>query len=135
MEPFFHLQMAYLLLWSSIERYTAFRYGLGGDVWQRVKRLAEEPAFHQGLQGFVGQSEELFRVQSPKNKVRLDREDPAASVDYLYQMRSNIAHRGKGVGQDVDRVLRALDVLLPTFGLVLASAFKEAESARGAGAR
>jgi len=128
MEPFFHLQMAYLLLWSALERYTAFRYGLGGEVWQRVRRIAEEPAFHEGLQKHVRQPEELFSAQSPKDKVRLDIADPEASVDYLYQMRSNIAHRGKGVGRDVDRVLRALDVLVPTFRLMLESAFKEARA-------
>jgi hypothetical protein len=131
MRSFFGIQMAYLLLWSCIERYTAFRYGLGAEVWQRVKRLATEAAFQQGLRTYApgGAPDDLYRVHRPKERVRLDPDDPAGSVDYLYQMRSNIAHRGKAVPRDVERVLRAVDVLLPTFKTVLKSAFEEAARA------
>lgn len=47
---FFRKQMAYLLLWSSIERYVSLRWGFGrDDVTKRVERLAEEPAFCEAL--------------------------------------------------------------------------------------
>jgi gamma-glutamylcyclotransferase (GGCT)/AIG2-like uncharacterized protein YtfP len=42
---FFRYQMAYLLLWSAIERYASLRWGFGGGPVQRVKKLARDPAF------------------------------------------------------------------------------------------
>lgn len=44
-----------------------------------------------------------------------------------YQVRSNIAHRGKGVVHDHDTLAHALDELLPIFRTVLDEAKTEAE--------
>ena len=40
LKPLFRLQMAYLLLWSSIERYVSLRYHLGDRVTEKVGQLA-----------------------------------------------------------------------------------------------
>lgn len=45
LKPLFRLQMAYLLLWSSIERYVSLRYHLGDRVTEKVGHLANEAAF------------------------------------------------------------------------------------------
>jgi hypothetical protein len=42
--------MAYLLLWSSIDRYVSLRRDFGSDdVTKRVERLAEEPVLREVL--------------------------------------------------------------------------------------
>ena len=41
----FRLQMAYLLLWSAIERYLTFRYSAAGPIEKRVKKLSTRKGF------------------------------------------------------------------------------------------
>jgi hypothetical protein len=60
----------------------------------------------------------------------LDPESPEKAVDYYYQVRSNITHRGKGVGRDYNLLRDSLAELLPIFREVL----REAERAAGASA-
>ena len=126
LKPLFRLQMAYLLLWSAIERYLSLRYHLGDAVWQKVKRLAEEPAFAEGVRAAVQRPREVFRADNPEERVRLAPEDPAGSLEYYYQVRSNITHRGKAAVEDHDRLRDSLRELLAIFGRVLKRAFEEA---------
>lgn len=53
LKPLFRLQMAYLLLWSAIERYVSLRYHLGNKVTEKVKHLASEEAFRESLKKHV----------------------------------------------------------------------------------
>lgn len=126
LQPLFRLQMAYLLLWSAIERYLSFRYHLGDAVWQKVQHLAEEPAFAEVLGKEVHDSRALFRADDPRQRVLLDPGNPAQSLEYYYQIRSNITHRGKAVVRDHDRLHDSLKELLAIFRHVLDRAFEEA---------
>ncbi|MDZ4819626.1 MAG: hypothetical protein SGJ20_11695 [Planctomycetota bacterium] len=128
LKPLFRLQMAYLLLWSSIERYVSLRYHLGDKATQKVKQLAEEQAFVDGLRQHVHTRHTLGRANQPTKKVTLDPDSPVKSVMFYYQIRSNIVHRGKGVVRD-HRVLKdALTQLLPIFRAVLKAAEEDARS-------
>jgi hypothetical protein len=60
----------------------------------------------------------------PDDKAVLDPENPKKALDYFYQIRSNITHRGKAVVQDHDRLLNSLEELLQIFRNVLATAFQ-----------
>ena len=86
---FFRKQMAYLLLWSSIERYVSLRWGFGSDdVTKRVERLAAEPAFCEALAKFVKEGRRVRRTDDPKKSRVLDKSEPLKSVRYYYQVRS-----------------------------------------------
>jgi hypothetical protein len=132
LKPLFHLQMAYLLLWSSIERYLSLKYHLGKDVTKKVDNLAQEPAFAAALKDVVrdleGEPREIVRADQPGTKVRLNPTDPVKSVKYYYQVRSNITHRGKAVVRDHEIVEASLRELLAIFRQVLASAFAESSA-------
>jgi hypothetical protein len=126
LKPLFRLQMAYLLLWSSIERYVSLRYHLGDKVKEKVDKLAEEPAFARGLQLFVKGRREVYRADRPRDKEVLDPTSPKKSINYYYQVRSNITHRGKGVFRDYELLKDSLGELLPIFHRVLEAARQDA---------
>lgn len=127
LKPFFRLQMAYLLLWTAIERYVSFRYRLSGQrAYNKVMQLADEEAFAESLQRVVSESREISISSEPRKKKQLDRSDPKKSLDYYYQLRSNITHRGKGAPEDFDRLRSSLAELCKIFRDVLRSAFQDA---------
>lgn len=121
-KPFFRLQMAYLLLWSSIERYVSLRYHLGDDVVNKINNLSQEPAFASGLLQHVKRRHEVYRSDKPSKKEILDPDLPNKAVGYYYQVRSNITHRGKGVYEDFDLLRESLKELLPIFRDILKAA-------------
>lgn len=130
LKPLFRLQMAYLLLWSAIERYVSLRYHFGDKVTEKVNHLADEPAFATGLRGNVKSKREVYRADRPDEKVVLDPERPEKALSYYYQIRSNITHRGKGVARDHERVLCSLGELLTIFRGVIQSARRDARVGR-----
>lgn len=128
LKPLFRLQMAYLLLWSSIERYLSLRYHLGDKVLEKVRELAGEPAFVESFRRHVTEDRRVYRADRPRDNEVLDPKSPETSLTYYYQVRSNITHRGKGVVWDYEHVKNSLAELLPIFRDVL----KEAERDAGA---
>ncbi|MBV9868551.1 MAG: hypothetical protein JO316_24620 [Abitibacteriaceae bacterium] len=126
LKPLFGLQMAYLLLWSSIERYVSLRYHLGSRVTHKVDLLAQEPSFAEALHTNVTRNRELVRADKPQEgKLKLDPNNPESSLKYYYQVRSNITHRGKAVVGDYEILKDSLSELLPTFRYVLSKGFEE----------
>jgi len=130
LKPLFRLQMAYLLLWSAIERYVSLRYHFGHKATDKVIQLGREEAFRTGLREYVTitESREVYRADNPDHKVVLDPQSPEKAVIYYYQIRSNITHRGKGVVRDHERVLNALTELLAIFRGVLKAAQADAQA-------
>ncbi len=131
LKPLFRLQMAYLLLWSAIERYVSFRYHLGNKVTEKVEELAKECAFATSLQRLVSEKDkrEVYRADRPSEKVRLDPSNPKESLQYYYQIRSNITHRGKSVMRDFELLNKSLRELYEIFRNVLKEAFETSEGA------
>lgn len=122
----FRVQMAYLLLWNSIERYVSLRYHLGGDATQKVLKLAEEPAFAEGLRRLSTEERSVQRADQPQTRLKFDRNDPKAAVNYYYQVRSNMVHRGKSMPRDHRIVVESCSELVALFKHVLAQAKSEA---------
>jgi hypothetical protein len=127
LKPLFRLQLAYLLLWSAIERYVSLRYHLGSDVYAKVKKLAKEEAFVLSLREQVSGRRVLYRADEPGEREVLDASNPDKSLGYYYQVRSNITHRGKAVTRDFDTLRDSLRELLNIFRNLLDAAFREAE--------
>lgn len=130
--PFYRLQAAHMLLWSSVERYVSLRYGLGRDrIVEKVKKLALEPAFVVALRETSEDSVRKLRPVAstgrPKDmkSFNLDSE-PVKLVEYLYHVRSNVTHRGKEEPLDWDLVHTATTEVLRTFRAALAEAKVEA---------
>jgi hypothetical protein len=116
---FFRKQMAYLLLWSSIERYVSLRWGFNHNVTKRVERLAEEPAFRNALAEVVKEERRVRRTDDPSRSNVLDRARPLQSIRYYYQVRSNMVHRGKAAIRDRKIVEGSLHELLHIYKHVL----------------
>jgi len=128
LKPLFRLQMAYLLLWSSIERYVSLRYHLGGKVSEKVNQLADEPPFAEALRREVTGTREVYRADRPTERAVLDPNQPRRALDYYYRVRSNITHRGKGVLRDHLILQYSLAELLPIFRAVLKAAQDDASN-------
>jgi hypothetical protein len=130
---FFRLQGAYMVLWSSIERYASLRYGLGRNdgVGERVKRLGDEVGFQISLRAtdptVTAKLRRVFRSDDPRTARTFDPDgEPAKAIDYLYQVRSNVTHRGKEGALDWDLLHTATAEVLRIFRDVLSAAEKEA---------
>jgi hypothetical protein len=67
-KPLYRLQAAYLLLWTSIERYLTLRYHFGPDVHQRVKCLADEDAFKEKLAELAPPERVIHRTDDPTQR-------------------------------------------------------------------
>jgi len=100
-KPFFRLQMAYLLLWSAIERYASLRYGLRGTKgdtkpYQKRNALAAEDAFQDGIEDEIPDRRNghiLYRTDRPQISYELSQESAENTIDYYYQVRSNLTQR------------------------------------------
>lgn len=124
-KPLFRLEMAYLLLWSAIERYMSLRYGLGDKPMKKIDQLAQEPALRSALMKHVKESRLVVRADDPTENVRLNQSDPKKALCYYYQVRSNLVHRGKGVQDDHDKIYKSGIELLEIFRDVLEVSFEE----------
>ena len=125
----FKLQMAYLLLWVSIERYLSLRYRLGKNATGKVTLLAEESGFAKSLKLRVKDKRVVHRADEPGTKLVLNPSVPEEAVDYYYQVRCNVTHRGKSGASDRDYEIleSSLRELLAIFKDVLKAAKEDAE--------
>ena len=115
----FRLQMAYLLLWSAIERYAALSYGPGLKPGQRVTKLGEDPLFASALARQVDREDTVVSSEDPSEEHALSVSAPVHSANYFYKVRSNLSHRGKGAWREGEKVRLALRDLLEIFGMML----------------
>lgn len=128
LKPLFRLQAAYLLLWSVIERYVSLRYHLGDKVMGKIQRIAEEDVFIESLKQIVKEQRSILRADEPGKEVTLNPANPKNSILYYYQVRSNIAHRGKAVVKDFRVVKSSLEELYEIFIRVKEKAFSTLET-------
>ena len=96
-----------------------------------MKQIAKEPAFAEALSREVCVSRRLYRADRAGNKITLLSTDPAKSVEYYYQMRSNITHRGKGVVRDHEILRASLSEFLAIFRTVLNAVFPQRACSEG----
>lgn len=131
---FFRYQMAYLLLWSAIERYSSLRWGFRGGPVQRVKNLAQEPAFVRALQEYAQPGRVVHRADDPgASAVTLDPTEPLRAIDFYYQVRSNITHRGKAAHEELSLVAGCLSELTAVFRVVLDETLPDGDRRRANG--
>lgn len=128
LDSLFHLEMAYMLLWSSIERFTTLHYRIGGNPMERINHLADNKYFQEILRCTVKiqpgrDPRSIYRTDDPGKKITLDPSNPKKALSYYYQIRSNITHRGKAVGRDFEILRNALSDLLCIHTYVVKESF------------
>ena len=134
-QRFFRSQMAYLLLWSIMERLSALCFGPGRDPMERIKRLHELEGMPDAVRMHVTRSDRVSDSRNPDQTYRLDAADPKSSFAYYYQVRSNLSHRGKGVFNEFDKVHGSLKELLAITQQYLTKLREREEEARDSQSR
>ena len=118
-EQLFSLQMAYLLLWTSIERYASLRYGLGDQgIMEKIHLISKELAFAEALKRHGANSVLLHRKIYPtyKNDAKVfSHNAPQDALDCYYQIRCNITHRGKALFKDINLLKGVTSELIKIF--------------------
>lgn len=109
---FFKAQMAYLLLWSILERLSALCVGPAKEPTSRVNELYALPGMDNLIAKHVDRTDAVADARDPTKSYRLDKAVPKKCFQYYYQVRSNLSHRGKGVFNELDKVERSAHELL-----------------------
>ncbi|MBM4053822.1 MAG: hypothetical protein FJ264_03935 [Planctomycetes bacterium] len=122
-KTFFHLQMAYFLLWNGLERYANLRYHLGKNIHEKVLQIAQEKAFAESLKKHVKGKREIYSL-ADISKYILDPNNPEKSIQYYSQIRSITLNRGKAFLQDFEIMKYSLIELLEIFKDLLKDASK-----------
>ena len=94
-------QAAYLMVWTALERIAALKFSLSLNPTQNILNFSSEPSFTKSINQFLDDNNgfnNLRDIYSNKDiKVQRPSEtDYGKTVKYLYHIRSNITHRGKG---------------------------------------
>ena len=106
------LQMHYLLLWASIERYCDLKYAKS-RINQNIKEFSEEEVVENSIKNLkrfknraYDKNDELLTVFSAEDlqDYTLKPKKPFDSLKYYYTIRCNVVHRGK-ISMDKDEHL------------------------------
>lgn len=111
-ERFFKAQMAYLLLWSILERLSALCFGASKEPHHRVNLLHELSGMTELVSKYVKRKDSVSDSRNPNNIYKLDADNPKKCFQYYYQIRCNLSHRGKAVQNEVEKVQLSLEELL-----------------------
>jgi hypothetical protein len=129
-KAFLQLQMIYLLLWTSIERFASLRYGFRGErVSEKLHKFANSTEFSNALKARLlknsgRSSRKIFSSDTVDKHYKLSSEDPIEAIDYYYQIRCNIAHRGKAAIEDAKLVKECIEEVSDIFEQILQEAKK-----------
>ncbi len=117
----FNLQMAYMLLWSAIERYCAHAYGENPDLPSITDNIIKDKVFVSALEKVLDKSEkrEIYDYRNINRNFILDKHDPAESISYYWTIRNNAAHNSKGSWDDGEILRSSLNELFNIFQIVL----------------
>ncbi len=111
-EKFFRAQMAYLLLWSILERLSAFCFGPVLEPHKRINQLHSLEPMVTLISKHVHRQDTVTDSRQPNKKYMLDSADAKNCFQYFYQVRCNLSHRGKAVINEVEKVTLSLAELL-----------------------
>ncbi len=94
----FSLQMAYIFLWTIIERHNSIKYGLNLKSSTQRSLMAQDDYFKEAVErigdDFSFNYTGIFASNSGRSKSFT--EDWEEKLETYYQIRCNVAHRGKG---------------------------------------
>ena len=111
-EKFFRSQMAYLLLWSIVERMATLCIGTNVNPNKRVNMLHSLKGMDALIEKHVKRRDWVSDSRNPNKTIELNSTNPSLSFRYYYQVRSNLSHRGKAVPNELEKVEGSLPELL-----------------------
>lgn len=114
-----------MLLWTIIERFTFLRYGSRENPTSRNNDLSSDSYFQEALKLYVNEKRYVFDTKDPDDKRTLDNSEPKKSIQYYYQVRCNITHRGKAVVRDYETVKKSFIELFKITKYILDKTKKE----------
>lgn len=121
LEPFFELQMNYMLLWSAIERYSSIKYNKSKG--ENIRRFAKQKAFREGIKKFEDEYHHPVFSTDDLKMHEFNADDENETIYYYYTFRCNIVHRGKSMRSDYVMLKQATEELLEIFKDVLKDTF------------
>ena len=123
-KEFLKLQMAYLLLWTAIERFVTLRHNFRGtdEVMQKIMKLANNNTFQKKLMEIEAIHRDIYSTDNVEKKIKFEVRNPKLCLDYYYQVRCNITHRGKAAIADAKLVRQCLVELANLFKSVIEEA-------------
>lgn len=122
MEPFFQLQMNYMLLWSAIDRFSSLKYNRPSKN-KNNEKFANEKAFKEGIKRYAENYHMPVYSTEDLKIHKFNAEDATETIKYYYTFRCNIVHRGKGMPNDYNMLKTATEELLEIFKEILKNAF------------
>jgi hypothetical protein len=128
---FLKLQMLYLLLWTSIERYLGLRYSFrGAEISSKIRSLSNNSNFAEMLIKYTEHSRyrKIYSTDRADDALRFDCHNAKKSLEYFYQVRCNITHRGKAALGDSDLVEQCLRDLYRVYKEFLNAEKRDAEN-------
>ncbi len=118
---FFKLQMSYLLLWTSIERYCSLKYN---KTRSKINQFSKDDLFKKSLKKHFTSKRTVYSAEDLRYHT-LDSDDYYHSIHYYYTIRCNVAHRGKALHNDDYIIRQSLKELLGIFKDILNETFDE----------
>lgn len=118
---FFKLQMFYMLLWSSIDKYLSLCYG-GWDQRKTVNEWAKWDEFKKAFKKYVDRKDTAHSSQGSR-PYKLNPKNSKGAANYYYQIRCNVVHSGKSNVNDFNKLKQSLDELMKIFWDVLDESF------------
>ena len=115
-----------------LERYTTFRHGRYSKTSELLKKLGSDPSFNHALKAMERPPTQfLSRADDPYEFLKFKTEDPEATIEYFYQIRCNVTHRGKD-GPDRDKALVkfGLEQMGRAFRMMFSNALRDSERHR-----
>lgn len=125
-DNFFNLQMNYMMLWSSIDRYLVLKYGKQNQQ-DNLKCFANEKSFKDAVLLFSDKNNKNPEVLSNEDyrSFKLDKEKPLCCIRYYYTIRCNVVHTGKSQYDDYELLKYATLELLQIYMHVLRDSFRD----------
>ena len=125
-DDFFNLQMNYIMLWSSIDRFMVLKYGKR-DQQENLICLANEKSFKEAVSLFSDKTNNSPNVLSNEDYrcFQLDKEKPLCCIRFYYTIRCNVVHTGKSQYEDYELLRYSVLELLQIYMYVLRDSFKD----------
>ena len=120
-DDFFKLQMFYMLLWSSIDKYLSLCYG-GWDQRKTVNEWAKWDEFKNAFRKHVDRYDTAYSSQGARS-FKLNPDNARWAANYYYQIRCNVVHSGKSNYDDFNKLKQSLCELMMIFWDVLDASF------------
>ncbi|MGY4884881.1 MAG: hypothetical protein ACP5NZ_04860 [Nanobdellota archaeon] len=134
---FLQLNMAYMLLWSMIDRYVTLRYHMLNRISDSEDsdylEIANDKVFQKESDSFSPSRNKIFKSNSPDNYQYYNKRNDSDEnnyknrLKYFHQIRNNIVHRGKAYNNDIKLVYESLNGLLKIYKKVYKNALEESK--------